>query len=320
MLNFFGEVLNNYQKSMLDSFAGSYMANLLRNDIPQAIRTLVKDDERFFIKGSAGQSRWTFAPWVAMLDLIVTNTPQSGYYPVFLFREDFSGFYLSLNQGVTDIKNKYKKDALLVLRIKSEDYRAQLTDLSHDFPETEISLGSEGVYKSKDAKFYEAGNIVAKYYSRENLPSESHFVSDILIILRLYRSLTYNQTIPTSKAEIEEDERKFKGIEDLQKFRLHKKIERNTVLIKKVKSIRGYTCEICTLNFEERYGEIGQGFIEAHHLVPISTLGSLKIQLDVRKDFRVLCSNCHRMIHRQDDVTDIERLRDYILKNPLKSH
>ncbi len=60
-------------------------------------------------KGSAGAGNWSATPWIAILDILITDTPQSGYYPVFLFRDDMSGFYLSLNQGVTDIRLKYKR-------------------------------------------------------------------------------------------------------------------------------------------------------------------------------------------------------------------
>ena len=57
-------------------------------------------------------------------------------------------------------------------------------------------------------------------------------------------------------------------------------------------------CEICSFNFEEKYGsELGQNFIEAHHLIPISELkddDQTKIE-----DLIMVCSNCHRMIHRK---------------------
>jgi len=53
----------------------------------------------YLVKGSAGQSQWAASPWVAILDPLITDSAQRGYYPVYLFREDFTGFYLSLNQG-----------------------------------------------------------------------------------------------------------------------------------------------------------------------------------------------------------------------------
>jgi 5-methylcytosine-specific restriction enzyme A len=62
--------------------------------------------------------------------------------------------------------------------------------------------------------------------------------------------------------------------------------------------------------FAERYGEIAQGFIEAHHLRPIGTLEEgVPVKYDVAADFAVLCSNCHRMIHRTVNPSDLASFR-----------
>ena len=69
------------------------------------------------------------------------------------------------------------------------------------------------------------------------------------------------------------------------------------------------------MEFSERYGELGAGFIEAHHLVPFARLQGHAIPLDPVADFAVLCANCHRMAHRMNDPADIEGLRAVILAN-----
>ena len=55
-------------------------------------------------------------------------------------------------------------------------------------------------------------------------------------------------------------------------------------------------CQVCKMNFEEVYGEIGKGFIEVHHLVPISERGGDYVVNPV-KDLIPLCPNCHAMVH-----------------------
>ncbi len=97
--------------------------------------------------------------------------------------------------------------------------------------------------------------------------------------------------------------------ENLGKYRIHKVIERNPSLSKRVKQLQGYTCKACGFNFEVRYGEIGRDFIEAHHTVPISSLSKDKIKLDPMQDFTVLCSNCHRMIHRRKPIPTLEEFK-----------
>ena len=43
-------------------------------------------------------------------------------------------------------------------------------------------------------------------------------------------------------------------------------------MAKQAKKLHGARCQACDLEFQERYGAIGKGFIEAHHLKAISTL------------------------------------------------
>ena len=70
----------------------------------------------------------------------------------------------------------------------------------------------------------------------------------------------------------------------------------------------GTRCAICKLDFETRYGEIGQGFIHVHHLRPLGRLKS-SYRLDPVRDLVPLCPNCHAMLHRRDPPYDVEQLR-----------
>jgi len=92
----------------------------------------------------------------------------------------------------------------------------------------------------------------------------------------------------------------------IRKYAFHRKVERNPTAARQAKKFHGLRCQACDLDFEERYGEIGKGFIEAHHLKPISTLEEgIAVTYDVAADFAVLCANCHRMIHRSDDPSNL---------------
>ncbi|MDC8010952.1 HNH endonuclease [Tahibacter soli] len=57
-------------------------------------------------------------------------------------------------------------------------------------------------------------------------------------------------------------------------------------------------CACCAFDFQETYGEVGVGFIEAHHAVPLSTLGP-EGATTRPEDLVLVCSNCHRMLHRR---------------------
>lgn len=82
--------------------------------------------------------------------------------------------------------------------------------------------------------------------------------------------------------------------------------------------IYGTTCAVCDFKFEEVYGELGRDFIEIHHVKPLSTLGEA-IEIDAANDLVPVCSNCHRMLHRnRDKVWLVEELKK-IIQRQLRS-
>lgn len=86
--------------------------------------------------------------------------------------------------------------------------------------------------------------------------------------------------------------------------------ERDSKLRKKAIEFHGTKCAICDFSFEEKYGKLGEGFIEVHHKKPIS-LGEREV--DYKKDLVCVCSNCHRMLHKQTDkVFDVDELKTII--------
>jgi 5-methylcytosine-specific restriction enzyme A len=84
-------------------------------------------------------------------------------------------------------------------------------------------------------------------------------------------------------------------------FRVHKLRERNVGVVKKKKQQalekNELYCEICQFDFFKTYGEIGEGFIECHHTIPVSEYTEKKNTK--LQDLILVCSNCHRMLHRR---------------------
>jgi 5-methylcytosine-specific restriction protein A len=74
----------------------------------------------------AQDSNWARGPWAAVFNRLVTDSAQRGFYPVYLFAEDMSGLYLSLNQAMTEAKERYRSDAKTALRGRAENFRAML--------------------------------------------------------------------------------------------------------------------------------------------------------------------------------------------------
>lgn len=90
---------------------------------------------------------------------------------------------------------------------------------------------------------------------------------------------------------------------------------RNPQLTADAKAKYGHRCQICDFDFAERYGKLGENYIECHHLSPLAErpeaeqLSGTTTGLD---EVRVVCSNCHRMLHRKRPAIDPDELRAMI--------
>jgi 5-methylcytosine-specific restriction protein A len=87
-------------------------------------------------------------------------------------------------------------------------------------------------------------------------------------------------------------------------------VVRNPKLVAAAKARYGYKCQVCDFGFEERYGTLGKGFIEVHHLLPIAARKGQRAS--TTDDVRVLCANCHRMIHRGPKLLDLLQLKELL--------
>lgn len=81
---------------------------------------------------------------------------------------------------------------------------------------------------------------------------------------------------------------------------VHQRRERDPKLrAKKIDSVLGdggtLVCEVCRFDYGKAYGLRGQGYIEVHHVRPLHDSGPTTTRLG---DLALLCSNCHRMLHR----------------------
>tara|TARA_Y100001934_G_scaffold244817_1_gene302588 strand:- start:659 stop:1369 length:711 start_codon:yes stop_codon:yes gene_type:complete len=95
------------------------------------------------------------------------------------------------------------------------------------------------------------------------------------------------------------------------KTRFHKIRERDRKKVKKkknefLKKHGKLICEVCNFDFKIEYGSRGDGFIECHHTKFLSDYDEPK--KTKISDLILLCSNCHRMIHRKKPWLTIDEL------------
>jgi hypothetical protein len=101
-------------------------------------------------------------------------------------------------------------------------------------------------------------------------------------------------------------------IEGRMLLKLHKIKERKPLIVRRKKRVvlaatGRLVCEVCDFDFAAVYGKLGEGFAECHHRVPLTKLdGDAPTRLT---DLAIVCSNCHRILHRSRPMLSVEDLR-----------
>ena len=120
---------------------------------------------------------------------------------------------------------------------------------------------------------------------------------------------------PSNEDGFTDDAEPYLANEGAAVLKAHLRRERSKRLVKRFKrNLKSFTCVVCTFDFSRRYGEIGEGFIEAHHVVPLAQLAAgSRTRIE---DLAPVCSNCHRMLHRSGGGMSMDELRRRLIPPP----
>jgi len=272
--------------------------------------------KNFTVKGSAGiQNTWADVPWIAFMDTNITKSTQDGYYITYLFSVDMKTVTLSLGQGITNVVNALgQKDASKEFRNRANFIISRIKEgqkhFSTDIPDLKSNLSN-----SHRPRNYEQTSSYSVTYDLSDLPKEEKLKFDLVKLIELYCLLTLRGGLDQDLAPDNYSPPNFGklSLTEKRKYKYHRRLEgRNSSNSRMVKRQKGYICEICNFDFEEFYGDIGKQFIEAHHKIPFSTLPEDEVvEFDIN-DFSVLCSNCHRMVHKRKEPYAIDEMINLI--------
>ena len=239
------KIMFEYPLVSNEKFKGHSFASYVRSVVPKAISASLELPEIYSVKASAGNGSWAKVPWIAIFNKLVTESVMSGFYCVYLFRADFSGVYLSLNQGIANKRDQFGLGVSReILRGQAKLFKDKLgSDKLKEFSDP-LDLKLDSIPKETTSRrlglAYEAGNIASKFYSRESLPDDKELVGDVGKVLEIYSSL-FEEVSLKEDGENTETEREW--FEDLTKYKLHRVTERNQTLSRKVKQLQGYICK-----------------------------------------------------------------------------
>lgn len=179
-------ILTEWPKATAEPFTNHPLAHAIRQELRDEVTSIIEEKyPNYIVSGSAGAGNWANVPWLSILNPEITKSTQDGIYPVYLFRADGTGVYLSINQGTTapqKLHGKPKADLQansLVLRVRTEvpelaKWGVQQIELSASTP-----LG----------RSYENPNMAARFYPKDSLPTEEELKADLLSALKFYEQI-----------------------------------------------------------------------------------------------------------------------------------
>ena len=338
----FDQVLTKYGFINTKNFAGNELVKVITKEIPVLItKGLNIDIKKFLVKGSGGNGQPAEVPWISIFLRDLTTTATKGLYLVFLIKADLTGMYLSLNQGFTYFKDKYgTKEGKIKIRKAAGEVRNVLNTIPKDSL-LDIDLNCVNTL----GKGYEAGNIAAKYYSVDNMPSDNELINDIRDYLTSYeelRGIIGNRTIEqfydylllkddgyeiNEEKEIEVIDKTLASVktnkEQTAGFKGEKKLRKESIIDNKGRKvyprdpkvaanaieIAQYNCEVDKNHSSFIRSSNGKNYTESHHLIPLNCQDDFDFSLDVEENICSVCSNCHNCIHYGSDEERVVLLK-----------
>ncbi len=333
-------VLGNYLKSKTEQFKGHAMGSFIRENLKSSfIKGVPLNESKYQVTGSVGQGQWAEIPWLCIFSRNVTNSATRGYYVVYLFKADMSGFYLSLNQGYSFFQEKYgNKIGKQKVKKVADSIRGKLNFVPPRLQQDKIHLNGTG-YLSKG---YEEGHILGRYYSLEELDNPSELVQDLQDLLVAYKEIegmlegrtidqfnnmvlleddqqfleieeseekyqeTVSSVVTDTNGEVEDDERAEPRPDAIIDKGGKRRWPRNAKIAAKALKKAGYKCESGEVYMEFISKVTGKPYMEAHHLVPMALQHKYENSLDKGSNILCLSPAIHRLLHHG---LDIERER-----------
>ena len=139
------------------------------------------------VKWSVGRGGKSKVPWIAFLDQRITTSIREGVYCVYLFRQDLSGLYLTLNQGATGSGSQFylvPKATLSNLQANARELRSEFSD--RGIPGFRLDEDVDLKTDSRLGIGYQAGTVAYKLYRTGALPDVDALLRDLDIVLTAY--------------------------------------------------------------------------------------------------------------------------------------
>ncbi len=196
------KILDNWVIERRKPFNQSSFAHFMRIDFTAVVSKIVhRKNPSLLVQASPGAGNWANIPWCSILDKRITTSTQEGIYPVFLFKADGSGVYLSLNQGTTKPQKILGKEGAMKQAQKVINDISNKVEYLRHLDQKKLLLNAS----TPLGKSYEYPNIGAYYYERNTIPPNEDLERDLLkmvdiyeMVVQIHQDLAEDKPIATS--------------------------------------------------------------------------------------------------------------------------
>lgn len=220
----------------------------------------------------------------------------------YILKANLENRWVAFSQSIMKrMLKQFKTDFYLVIYWNVEDkdvsyYKIPYSSISHLLTDEHLTVESNG--EKRRWTFTVVDNLLCVHANTQYSVDISKFLNN-----------------PFSPIDEEGHSEIISRLEGESNSRFHKRIERDSNFIRQIKSRYQQQdplmhCQICSFSYAEKYGDLGKGYIEAHHKIPLSKLEDACQTKE--SDIIFVCANCHRMIHSKTPEQTIDDIKNYI--------
>lgn len=187
--------LTHYEEAKSESNWDHPVVPLINSELPEKFRSQLDHDntdsygiqpEHLNIQGSTGKGRMANIPWIGAFDTRIANNPQDGLYVVYLFDTVEDRLFLTLNQGMTELKDNYGLGPTKEILSKRAEILRTKIDLER-FEMESIDLPSRLLTGRN--KYYGDSTICYRSYDASQFPSENDLIGDLSKLVAAYQDI-----------------------------------------------------------------------------------------------------------------------------------
>lgn len=180
----------------------------------------------------------------------------------------------------------------------------------------ELVINNQRISNAEDFAIVQQDDWDARRFSlRTRLRSEARNIEPYLALKCLYLSFGFILLLADVFKGIDSPSGSIEG--EIEGDRYETKLsraERSTRNRLLCIQTHGTQCAACGFDFGKTYGPIAEGFIEVHHLTPLSSFEEATA-VDPVTNMVPLCPNCHAVAHRKNPPLTLNELQKLLERN-----